>query len=101
MWSGRFIAGATSGLCLFALDDPQKRRSLALYLLARLGQVRGSSCAFCVLPFLCYPGPLFARVPGTGEGHLLCPLGALCPPLVTLALFVPKLPCSVYKRISK
>ncbi|CAI5489821.1 unnamed protein product [Closterium sp. Naga37s-1] len=32
------IAGAVSGLSVLALDDPNKRRSLALYLLARLAQ---------------------------------------------------------------
>eukprot|EP00850_Spirogloea_muscicola_P025197 SM002423S08223 [mRNA] locus=s2423:750:1780:+ [translate_table: standard] len=33
-----FVAGALAGVSVFALDDPSKRRILALYLLARVAQ---------------------------------------------------------------
>ncbi|RZC69253.1 hypothetical protein C5167_034115 [Papaver somniferum] len=33
------LAGSVAGLSILALDDPSRRRTLALYLLARLGQV--------------------------------------------------------------
>ncbi|XAR71841.1 hypothetical protein NMG60_11018277 [Bertholletia excelsa] len=32
------LAGSVAGLSIFALDDPSRRRTLALYLLARVGQ---------------------------------------------------------------
>lgn len=38
-WS-RILAGSISGLSVLALDDPSRRRTLALYLLARVAQVR-------------------------------------------------------------
>ncbi|KAH9300357.1 hypothetical protein KI387_011940, partial [Taxus chinensis] len=33
-----FLAGSVAGLSVLALDDPSRRRTLALYLLARLAQ---------------------------------------------------------------
>lgn len=33
------LAGSIAGLSILALDDPNRRRTLALYLLARVAQV--------------------------------------------------------------
>lgn len=38
-WS-RFLAGSIAGLSVLALDDSNRRRTLALYLLARVAQVQ-------------------------------------------------------------
>lgn len=38
MWS-RILAGSVAGLSILALDDSNRRRTFALYLLARLAQV--------------------------------------------------------------
>ncbi len=37
--SGRFVAGTIAGLSVLSLDDSSRRRTFALYLLARVGQV--------------------------------------------------------------
>lgn len=38
-WWSRILAGSLAGLSILALDDSSRRRTLALYLLARLAQV--------------------------------------------------------------
>jgi hypothetical protein len=55
----RFLAGSVAGLSVLALDDPSRRRTLALYLLTRLAQVvrflleaRSDSYVLCCLSLL-------------------------------------------------